>query len=298
MYHYTAKSTFHTIFPKPPPPHSEKLVRKVYAAPKLLLSPTELLNDPSEGLHFFKILRNDLKDLELIDGLNHHRLHTRAEFGLNATDPLVFVASLCMEEDNLNLWRFYSDGARGVCFGVHRSQFDLDTEEGLSDGDHRDKIYRVKYGPLEVKRALNHLMPALINIDNIYKNLDFKKFQPHITKSVIGILNSVAYLFKTKSYAAEQECRLLRIQSIGEARASSAARTIEGMLRIESKVEFVHGGKRGPRMTLGPQFDMINPERGQTMVIDRIRFWLRNRQPTVRLSAMQFRASEEPVPVE
>ncbi|HEX7929776.1 MAG TPA: DUF2971 domain-containing protein, partial [Sphingomicrobium sp.] len=266
-----------------------------FLEPKLLLTPTELLNDPNEGVHFFEILKTSEDGLEvLVKDLDEHRRGMRATLGLRGSDPLVFVASLCMEHDNLNLWRFYG-GARGVSFGVHRSQFDLTTEEGLSDGYARDKLYRVKYGKDAVESALSHLTPSLAVLAKIYKAR--VTYRPHITKSVSGLLETVAYLFKHASYEAEKECRLLRIQSIGDVRAGPHAMAINSLIRVQSNVGFVHAGPPHPKVTLGPQFDSSNPERGQTKAIDRMFVALPDRQPTVRLSEKRFRAPEKtPVP--
>lgn len=288
VFHYTSQDTFYTLFPEAKDKPAQ------YRSPRLLLSPTELLNDPNEGVHFFEILGRYGETMHgLLDGLIYHRQNRRVDLGLSASDPLVFVASLCMEQDNLNLWRFYG-GAKGVSFGVHRTRFDFDTEEGLSDDDNsRDKLYVVKYGDDEVEKALNHVMPALASLAKVYRQR--VTFQPHIIRSVTGLLGTIAYLFKTTSYEAERECRLLRIQSIGDVRSGKRAKTIGGIVKLESDVEFVHAGPDHPVVTLGPQFDTINPERGQTRAIDRLRVALSRRQPVVRLSAKKYRAPEDHV---
>ncbi len=289
VFHYTSIDTFDILFP---------LVETT--PPKLLLSPTELLNDPNEGAHFFDVLkRQDELPEVLLNSLAGHRQNMRAESGLSESDPLVFVASLCLEDDNLNLWRFYGN-AKGVSFGVHKSQFEFDAEEGLSDHyNGQDKLYRVTYGKLAVEDALKHLMPAMAKLAELYKRRELQEnLQRHIIKAMSGLLNTVAYLFKTTSYAAECECRLLRVQSIGDVR-NGQCKTIGGIVRAESKTELVHEGigEYRPVVTLGPQFDSINPERGQTRAIDRIRVALPKRQPIVKLSANKYRTPVEKLQV-
>ena len=218
----------------------------------MLLSPTELLNDPNEGTHFFDVLGKELHTGGgLVNAIIRHRLRTRVMRGLSASEPLVFIASLSMEADNLNLWRFYG-GARGVSFGVHRSQFDVDSDEGLSDDDDsKDKLYRVKYGEEAVKNALTQVTPALTRLREIFDNKDNKNFQDQISNSATGLLATIAYLFKTKDYEAERECRLLRIRSINDVRSNTRkSKTIGGIVKLESNVEFIHDGPDDPVVTL------------------------------------------------
>ena len=219
VHHYTGEKTFKDLFPAKPD--------KSYKSPKLLLSPTEVLNDPNEGVFFFQVLvEREVFFDNLGDALLLHRTTRRADSGLGASDPLVFVASLCIDRDNLNLWRFYGS-AKGVSFGVHRSQFDLETDEGVSDDyKGRDKLYSVKYGDEAVGAALDHLMPALTLISEMYTARLYRPFKTAIIKSVSDVLGTVAFLFKTPSYEVEQECRLLRIQSIGDVRRAGRYLTI------------------------------------------------------------------------
>jgi len=282
-YHYTSAQTFAAIFPDPVPDPFER--------PRLLLSPTDLLNDPNEGAYFFSHLESGANELERLGPeLQLHRQVTRVQEGLSATDPLVFVASLCLEQDNLNLWRFYG-GAMGVSFGVHRSQFDLTSEEGLEEDYSRgDKLYRVKYGQTAIVNSLSHLRPAIFNLVALHQSQD-PEFKAYIVRAMAGLLGSIAYLFKDESYEAEKECRLLRILSIKDMRATPDWKAIGGIIRSQSNVEFIHGGGEPPHVTLGPQFDVNNPERGQTRVIDRIRAAINDREPVIRLSKQKYRAS-------
>jgi hypothetical protein len=309
VYHYTSQKTFDDLFPADPKPDAEKSSKKAAKpskkAPKLrrklILSPTELLNDPNEGAHFFENLRGipeikmfkslqGLGDIpKLVDGALEYRRKMRINSGLTASDPLVFTASLCIEQDNLNLWRFYGS-AKGVSFGIHYLKFDY-SEEGIDDDYRTEKLYHVKYGVAAVHGALRHMLPALRRIAEFYVRDDCQPLRGHMEKAVSSLLGTVAYLFKTESYSAEKECRLLRIQSVSDVRKSKHCRNIGGFVRIESNLELVHDNiKAPPILTLGPQFDGINPERGQMWVVDRIRAAMPDRHPIVKLSAMKYRA--------
>ena len=321
VFHYTKKATFDTLFPVggwpapaaaiPAPVKATKAAKSSASSapddskrPFLILSPTELLNDPNEGAYFFDTLREkvDANVRDLAVGLLQHRLLARADIGLDAKDPLVFVASLCSESDDLNLWRFYGE-AQGICFGIHRSQFDLESEEGISDDclkPGRDKLYRVKYGDKAVDAAIKLLSPPLTDIAGLYN--EYADFRNTIVKSVSGLLATVAYLFKTTSYESEREYRMLRIQSISDVRDAGRWMSIGGVVRIKSWAELLHETQREPGsiekcppiVTLGPQFDINNPERGQTIAIDRMKVVHPDRTPLVRLSSMRFRAPERP----
>lgn len=291
FYHYTGIKTFNALFPVE---STGKVPAEAY--PRLILSPTEILNDPHEGEHFFENLEHCEDIKPLVNGVIKHRRTLRFEHGFTQDQPLVFTASLCIEDDNLNLWRFYGD-ARGVSFGIHHAHFDVSSEEGIDDNhdSDKDKLYFVRYGNLAVSTAVNHILPALLRISTLYEDPAYAPYREHVHRAVANLLNTVAYLFKTDSYSAERECRLLRILSVADIRSGDgiharSTRTIGGYPRVLSHVELVHRSEPGqPIITLGPQFDSENPQRGHMSAMDRVTAPLRDRYPIVKLSRTKFR---------
>lgn len=279
FHHYTRAETFDILFPK----EGAKADSKVHR--QLLLSPTESLNDPNEGGHFFKNLGRREGVKPLVDRVLHYRKYR----GLTQDHQLVFTASLCIEEDNLNLWRFYGD-AKGVSFGIFYRSFDVSSEEGIHEPNEKERLYFIRYGDQAVLNAANHVLPALQHLSQLYLDPRYAQFHDHLIRAVTDVLTTVAYLFKIDAYSAERECRVLCVLSVadvsGEESGTIKVPTIGRYPRVVSRVELVHpNNPEQPLLYLGPQFGDPSSNWVWYETIKRIRVALRERDPCVIKSA-------------
>lgn len=271
VYHYTGPEILDAAFPAPSPGSA------VIPSPKILLSFTGALNDPEEGNFFYFQLRNlsdklgiDAKDLSFTSELLELRANQASSVGFSRNDALVFTASLCMEGDSLNLWRFYGKEGRGFAFGIHRSQFDLKNDElasELSTTSDKDNLYKVAYGQEEASKCMDHLLPAFFGIIECLNSDEFntvdnrESYRRSIINSIIKILDTIAYLHKSNEYSAEGECRIIKILTINDLAKNTASRLmISGNYRPLSNTELIPltgVGAESERsiVIIGPQYE-------------------------------------------
>ena len=149
------------------------------------------LNDPNEGIYFFRNLHLSPKYGLENDGQNGHKSHAyMASFILpnqNGTNRT--------SDDNLIFWCAYGKVGEGCALS-------------LSVPQHR--LSRVLYGQEEIEATQQALIRALSVVDPI---LDVGDVRAQLAKTIRDGLAPCSYLYKDEAYQYEQECRFVLTES-------------------------------------------------------------------------------------
>jgi tetratricopeptide (TPR) repeat protein len=182
---------------------------------KFGISEGNFMNDPSEGLEFFKFLEYKPDTFR------------KTNPSTESVSPKPFIGSFVNNAkcDNLNMWRFYGkekgEEAKGCSITLHKQKFIDDINDSLSSEKNKEarlddesdiNFYRVAYvvnnGSIKFnipnsdkREKLDGLMKELKTKVESYKG-DNKAF-------LEKYLNSIAFLFKNDAYKNEDEVRLV-----------------------------------------------------------------------------------------
>jgi tetratricopeptide (TPR) repeat protein len=187
---------------------------------KFRLSEGTYLNDTSEGRELFKFLPPILT------------MHVDGDTIAQPFASKPFIGSFVSEtkHDDLTLWRMYGKEdkveARGCAITIERDKFLENIKDSLVTDyknntekiDEEFSFFKVAYRKRDEKdyfiipgaskkdeKDLNSLMSdLLIKVEVFVKEADDKS-----KKNLIGLLNSIAFLFKSAEYQYEHELRLI-----------------------------------------------------------------------------------------
>ncbi len=95
-----------------------------------------------------------------------------------------FITSFTTRIDDLDMWRFYGDNARGVCMVFER------------DSKRDDELYKIKY-----------VEPAQEELSKVYDLMDALKDKG--VRFQLNLLQKYRHFLKHADYDTEEECRLL-----------------------------------------------------------------------------------------
>ena len=195
---------------------------------KFRISEGNFMNDPSEGLEFFKFLK-----------YKPDTFH-KASSSTESVSPKPFIGSFVTDNmnDDLNMWRFYGkekgEEAKGCSITLRTEEFIENIENYLSNEKNKEarlddesfiNFYRVVYVVHNAANAKRKSTPKFIipNLDKSEKKLEIlmeklkKKIEPDKVEQYKGDnrtflekdLNSIAFLFKNDAYKNEDEVRLV-----------------------------------------------------------------------------------------
>ena len=179
--HYTSISTIFSMLEKASNGDKDNSLR---------LSDSVHFNDPDEGNYIIRNVPEEYAWLMLKEGNTTH----------------AYIASFIYKpeedvSDNLVFWRTYGKEGEGCSLSVQIS---------------RSRLRRVLYGPDEVKCTFKLLSPVLNSLDPLQriKEESFRTdILPILAKIVWEPLERFRYLYKSKYYKYESECRLVLDES-------------------------------------------------------------------------------------
>ncbi|GKX27837.1 hypothetical protein SH1V18_03170 [Vallitalea longa] len=180
---------------------------------KIRLTNSNCLNDPDEG----KLLYDYFNDVKYNDLLKVIDSETNSE---------IYLISFCKGEDDLNLFRFYGDDAKGASIILNKEFFDdpfkyfiprpdsykefkMNEKDYIEGGS--KKLYKVIYPG--IKDFNNKINDIKIKVDNILHFQKNKKLSTNkckiINKCINNILSQIRYLIKANCWKSEHEARLI-----------------------------------------------------------------------------------------
>ncbi len=221
------------------------------------------MNDPEEGSYLAKFADNTLKSSIKASSRPGEVSVDGRRFG-------VYLCSLTLSSDRLDLWRAYGANGEGVALEVPLSAFELDTQglvlaatefadeleskdEEIKRRDSRPKkLLQVLYGEQEARSCWDSLTPslrligekiaALRVVDNVMAD--------RASQIVLVILNDLYYLFKSDEYSSEREVRIVDCRPLDSTQLKVDDRS-PPRLFVEAGAELF--GSCGSRMVLGPR---------------------------------------------
>lgn len=181
---------------------------------KFRLSEGNFMNDPSEGIEFFKFMKYQFSTSNK-DGSYTEIFSSKPFIGSFVTKD---------KDDDLNMWRFYGkeDGieAKGCSITLYMQKFIDEISNSLIKGEEDSlryksdiNFYRVTYltndskkihVPNLDKKEMNKLSNLIINLKG-----KVKSYNGSNRISIEKYLNKIAFLFKSDAYKNENEVRLV-----------------------------------------------------------------------------------------
>jgi len=184
------------------------------------------VNDPEEGRFLGSSGGNnaiikDFRDDGEIGGdvASQENVEPPATRGL---DFSVYVGSLTLRTDDLDLWRAYSKDGDGFCIVTPFSCFDQDQME-IEDDLVSPKLYEVRYGKTRALKTVTSLRNSLQKIKQRRENIcgrksevDRRLVRKHFNRTVMEILSNISFLYKNDHFKNEGEVRILASYTIDD----------------------------------------------------------------------------------
>jgi TPR repeat protein len=210
-------------------------------------------NDPGEG-----------RRLYLVDGTNENPL---SKFGQPTTykedvrteSQFVYIGSLSLVPDQLDLWRAYTDNGKGFSIVTPFSAFSKNLTRSLMATWNNERrpstiptLYKVLYEQKEAERALKTLSPKLKVIEDAIGKFSPEK-KEKIRQLVRMIANELLFLYKSEDYRSEKEVRFVKALGLNmsEVRRDESRSPIR--LYMETQPFFFNTPKS--KIIIGPTVD-------------------------------------------
>lgn len=229
----------------------------------------DYMNDPKEGHRLLDFANPEhekathvSKQLRKLfdDQYHHHQRHCPSNHALL---PSVFICSLTLDSDRLDLWRAYGNDGDGYCLSFAfdgSSQMDAATilqrdnqlafhqEQKINAGSHvaRDEatdrplaniappvLYEIRYRDEDVAATLGKLHAPLTKLEELRPQLANATLQNELDACMAAMLLELLYLYKDEQYVNEREVRAIRMLPLDDPRIRSDERT-PGRLYIET----------------------------------------------------------------
>ena len=202
------------------------------------------VNDPNEGESLKAVGGNN----EIIQDFYDDFLRKDGEIDRDIASPesveplatrgiafSVYIGSLTLRTDDLDLWRAYGKDGHGYCIVTPFSRFDRDqmkTEDGFVDvgrcrtraPKHRvvgPKLYRVLYGETKASKTVASLQNSLQEIQKVRNTMCHDKnvadkhlIRKNVNRTVREILSNIMFLYKNDHFKNEGEVRIQAPYSI------------------------------------------------------------------------------------
>lgn len=166
-----------------------------YPKPSLRMYDSVHLNDPNEGFYFARHLVRHLKQSRKYDWLK------KLDMGHAYVASFILPNSKKNMRNNLVFWRTYGDDGEGC---------------SLSITIPRNQLQRVLYGKKKVQETIDDLklvldvLSPLLEIEN---STTQNNIQEKLSETVWKSLARVSYLYKSKAYEHENECRFVLLEA-------------------------------------------------------------------------------------
>lgn len=229
----------------------------------------DYMNDPKEGhrlLDFNKENEKATVASQILKALFEKEYQNYQQNCQNnhALLPSVFICSLTLDSDRLDLWRAYGNDGDGYCLTFdfdgrqqirsnevifHRENQDVfyaadsaDAKENLkqpkSAGEQAPNIappvlYQIRYADKDIIATLEKLHEPLIALQKLRAELESDELREELDACIASMLLELLYLYKDEQYANEHEVRAVRMLPLNDARIRSDERT-PGRLYIET----------------------------------------------------------------
>ena len=149
------------------------------------------LNDPDEGNYFNRNLNLPPKYNWIKEKDVRHAYVTSFILPDNVPDRENDMS------DDLIFWRTYGQEGEGCSLSLYVPC---------------SRLQKVLYGPEEVKSTAEALMPILDLLDPLLE-IDDSSIREQLAETVWEALERIRYLYKSKAYRYEQECRFVLLES-------------------------------------------------------------------------------------
>lgn len=229
----------------------------------------DYMNDPKEGhrlLDFNKENEKATAASQILKALfekeyQHYQRHCQNNHALL---PSVFICSLTLDSDRLDLWRAYGNDGDGYCLTfdfdgsqqarsrevvLHRENQDVfyaadsadakeNPKQSKSANEHAPNItppvlYKIRYADEDIISTLEKLHEPLIALQKLRAELESDELREELDACIASMLLELLYLYKDEQYANEHEVRAVRMLPLNDSRIRSDER-IPGRLYIET----------------------------------------------------------------
>ena len=158
------------------------------------------LNDPSEGAYFMNRACTNTYNVLRIPAYIASFIRPH-----ETTENSVEEERIREARDNLVCWRHYGDDGRGCSISI---------PVGLFTSNCHDLILRaVHYGSPAADEAAHQLRPAVEMLDKMISNTLDPDIQREVAIVIQDGLGEIPYLYKSRAYEYEQECRIIATES-------------------------------------------------------------------------------------
>ena len=178
--------------------------------------------------------------------------------------PSVFICSLTLDSDRLDLWRAYGNDGDGHCLTfdfdgsqqarsrevvLHRENQDVFYAADSADAKENPKqsklaneqspnitppvLYKIRYADEDIISTLEKLHEPLIALQKLRAELESDELREELDACIASMLLELLYLYKDEQYANEHEVRAVRMLPLNDSRIRSDER-IPGRLYIET----------------------------------------------------------------
>lgn len=161
------------------------------------------LNDPGEGKY---LVRDLIREYKWLEGGNPTHAYIASFITPNSETA----------SDNLVFWRAYGDEGEGCAMAFRVPSILKQDPFTTSFPVTRGQLMKVLYGDDEAENTVKLLKPILNSLDplaNIFEESLCKKVQATWAKIVWKFLGYYRYLYKSKAYKYEDECRFVLAES-------------------------------------------------------------------------------------
>ena len=151
-------------------------------------------NDPSEGAYFMKRFTRA-----------YDVVHTPAYIASFVTPDKSTDDTVTNTRDNLVFWKHYGDDGQGCSISIQTDRLIADQNDVT--------LRSVTYGSLKADKAANQFRPIVQDLDKLISDDSYKDLQREVAMTILESLGEIPYLYKSRAYEYEKECRLIAMES-------------------------------------------------------------------------------------
>lgn len=196
--HYTTlKSLFSLLYGTTPPRDPSKTTKPEPPATVgrfLRLYDSANFNDPTEGTYLLSRF-TDAYDVLMVP----------AYIASFVTPDKARRNSIADTRNNLVFWRHYGDEGRGCSISIPADRF-APSRSNL-------QLQKVTYGRTHANRAAKKLRGVVRHLEPLMSDSASPGIRRQVAATILSSLGQLPYLYKSRAYSYEQECRLVALES-------------------------------------------------------------------------------------